>query len=185
MAVPTDPGAHPRRLLAEAGEHYPQAELGRWCAELLSGDDPRDPRSPSLAWVGGRHAHLLLSGRVDWDTNAYWPRVWGARGLLYVWAPQATPAVVAGLGDGHWRVREMAAKVVRHREVGEAADVLPALAGDPVARVRAAAVRALGAVGEAEAAEPIQAAADDERREVRTAAAGALDELARRLDREL
>jgi HEAT repeat protein len=49
---------------------------------------------------------------------------------------------VAALGDEHWRVREMAAKVVARRKLGDAVEAVAALRADPVPRVRAAAERA-------------------------------------------
>ncbi|HEY1176761.1 MAG TPA: hypothetical protein VGF17_11430, partial [Phytomonospora sp.] len=84
--------------------------------------------------------------------------------------------------------REMSAKLVRLREIGEAADALADLTGEdrePVARVRAAAARALGAVGEGEHAPALHIAEDDVEAAVRVAAGQGLRELRRRLDRDL
>lgn len=67
----------------------------------------------------------------------------GRRGLLHVYRPPAVAAVVAGLADDAWRVREMCAKVAREHEVGSAAEALHRLCADEVPRVRAAAERAL------------------------------------------
>jgi HEAT repeat protein len=75
--------------------------------------------------------------------NQYWRRVWGARGLLHAWDGRAESAVVEAMTDEHWRVREMAAKVVARHKVGAALDAVAALRGDPVPRVRAAAERAV------------------------------------------
>jgi hypothetical protein len=47
------------------------------------------------------------------------------------------------LADEHWRLREMAAKVVARRRVGAALAPVTALRDDPVPRVRAAAERAI------------------------------------------
>src|SRR4029077_18996419 len=107
------------------------------------------------------------------------------RALLYVWEPSASPAVVIGLRDVHWRPREMSAKVARAREVGEAADALATLTGDDVRRVRVAAVRALAVVGEGEHAALLHEALDDPEPDVRRAASLALEGLSRRLDREV
>ena len=74
----------------------------------------------------------LASGKPP--GNSYWARVWAARALRYVWAESAAPAVVAALGDEHWRVREMAAKVVGDRELGEAAERLVGLLDDGTPR---------------------------------------------------
>jgi hypothetical protein len=71
--------------------------------------------------------------------------VWAARGLLYAWAPVAESAVLAGLHDPAWRVREMGAKVVRRRGIAAAEPVLDRLLDDRVARVRSAAEAALTA----------------------------------------
>ena len=86
---------------------------------------------------------MILGGLTDrgWlaggkpPGHAYWARVWAARALRYVWAESAAPAVVGALGDEHWRVRELAAKVVGDRELGEAAEHLVALLGDDTPRV--------------------------------------------------
>ncbi len=119
--------------------------VAAWCAELLSGSVPHDdPRRPSLKWLGGRHAAGELKvGRVDERGQDYWPRVWAARGLLYVWRPTAEPAVLAGLRDPAWRVREMCAKVARRQALHHAEPVLTHLLDDRVLRVRAAAEAAL------------------------------------------
>ena len=67
--------------------------------------------------------------------------MWGARGLLHVFAPSAIDSVVAGLADPSWRGREMCAKVVRAHEVGAAAAAAVTLCQDEVPRVRVAAAR--------------------------------------------
>jgi hypothetical protein len=75
----------------------------------------------------------------------YWLRVWAARGLLWApWEPEAaTTAVIAALADDHWRVREMAAKVVARHRVDEAQPAVAHLLTDEVERVRTAAARAV------------------------------------------
>jgi HEAT repeat protein len=73
------------------------------------------------------------------------------RALLYVWEDTAEPSVQAGLADESWRVREMAAKVVARRQLGEALGELVKLRHDPAARVRAAAARALTVLTAAQA----------------------------------
>ena len=151
-----------------------------WCAGLVRGADPMDCAAPPLEWLGGQQAPAYTSG-----VNAYWPRVWGARGLLHAFRPQAAPAVVAGLSDDHWRVREMCAKVARAHEVGAAAAELHRCCADEVPRVRAAAVRGLAQVGEAEDADAVRGCLDDPDRAVVAAAERALADLSRRLDRPL
>ncbi|MFC7619573.1 HEAT repeat domain-containing protein [Microlunatus sp. GCM10028923] len=117
--------------------------------------------------------------------HRYWARVWACRAFLYVWDDSAGPAVVAALDDDHWRVRELAGKVIARREVPDAADRLAELAaGDPVPRVRAAACRALSVVGEGEHLPVLAAAADTSDRLVAAAAEQALDRIRRRLDRD-
>jgi HEAT repeat protein len=103
--------------------------------------------------------------------------------LLYTWDDSAEPALISALADDEWRVREMAAKVVRRRELGASADQLTTLADDEVARVRVAVARALGRVGEGEHAEALLMLAEDPEPNVAGAAASALEELSLRLDR--
>jgi hypothetical protein len=87
-------------------------------------------------------ATQVLDGREGGRTG-YWPRVWGARALLYAWDEAAEPAILRATSDPHWRVREMAAKVIARHLVGNGLEALAELRDDPVPRVRAAAERAL------------------------------------------
>jgi len=162
-------------------------EVAGWCAGLLDGTIRYDdPDHPPLTWLGGAHAASLLEreafGSRDQD---YWPRVWGARGLLHVWAADARPAVIGGLSDPAWRVREMSAKIVRAQELADAESELTALVADPVPRVRAASLLALGRVGESEHAQVVARSRRDPSPLVRRAAEKALAELAGRLDLRL
>jgi len=153
-----------------------------WCAAVLTGD-PWDGPTGDLNWVADAGVHTS-----EWlanPANHYWPRVWAARALLYAWWPRASPAVVVGLADDAWRVREMCAKVARRREIGEAGDDLAGLVADPVTRVRVAAVRALALVGEAEHAPAVAAAGADPELAVRREADAARLTMERRLDRPL
>ena len=172
------PGERVRELSAPVGE----TAVAEWCAALLAGAAPAADGSPSLRWLGGRHAEHYLRGLLDSPDQDYWPRVWAARGLLYVWSEAAAPTIVQALGDSAWRVREMAAKVARRRELGDAADSLRQCLGDAVPRVRAAAARALGRVGDLDAEGPLTDRLSDADPAVRSAARSALLELARRLD---
>src|SRR6185312_17235084 len=83
----------------------------------------------------------------------YWPELWGARALSVVWPDAepdtATSAIIAGLGNQAWRVREMCAKVCATRVIGDPA-VLSTLVTDEVPRVRSAAARALAELGASE-----------------------------------
>lgn len=187
MLEPTDLRAAPGQRVTELVEVVGADEVVAWCAGLLAGEVARDDLArPSLAWLGGAHAASLVEhGERGGRGEEYWPKVWGARGLLYAYDSSAARSVVAALGDEAWRVREMAAKVVARWEVAEAADALLPLVGDGVTRVRAAAVRAVGVVGEAEHADAVRDAADDPEPSVRRAAAAALTRMRARLDRDL
>jgi hypothetical protein len=114
------------------------AKVVAGCIALLQGEDVDDDFILALGGPGG---HRVLDDGPE-QRNQYWRRVWGARGLLYAWTDEAVDAVLAALADEHWRVREMAAKVVVKRRIGAAMDPVAALRGDPVPRVRAAAERA-------------------------------------------
>lgn len=158
-----------------------------WCAGLLDGTIRYDNAGyPPMTWLGGAHAAGLLQRQAfESRDQDYWPRVWGARGLLHVWAADARPAVIGGLSDPAWRVREMAAKIVRVEELADAETELTALVADPVPRVRAAALLALGRVGESEHAQVVARSRRDGSPLVRRAAEKALGELAGRLDLRL
>jgi len=108
------------------------------CVALLQGEEVDDD---FILALGGPAGHRVLDDGPA-RLNQYWRRVWGARGLLYAWTDEAEGAVVAALADEHWRVREMAAKVVAKRRIGAGLDSVAALRSDPVPRVRAAAERA-------------------------------------------
>lgn len=172
MRVPDDdelalaPGPRVRLLAADVGAHA----LVSQCVDVLGAD----PAYPLVLWLGGRHAAV----RVEEP----WPRVWALRALLYVWDDLAAVAVVEALADPAWRVREMAAKVARLREL-PGAHLLGALLQDPLPRVRVAGLRALAVVGEAEHAPAVRDALDDADAGVADAAAAALAALEERLDR--
>jgi hypothetical protein len=111
------------------------------CVRLVRGEDV----GPEFLWgLVGQAAAKYFDGREHHDT--YWLRVWGMRGLLWVWDDGALEAVLTGLDDEHWRVREMAAKVVARNLVGDALPAVAALRDDPVPRVRTAAARAVAAL---------------------------------------
>jgi HEAT repeat protein len=175
----------PRERIEKASRVYGGESVALWCAELLSGQVSHDAEDrPSITWLGGAHAEALLRYE-QLGVHEYWPRVWAARGLLYAWSPRAVPAVISALEDSAWRVREMALKVIRRREIGEAADAAASLAGDEVTRVRVAALRALALVGEGEHAEPVRDALEDPEPSVRDAALSAIETMTRRLERPL
>ena len=114
----------------------------------------------------------------------YWPRVWAARSLLHQWTPEPEPAIVTGLADDHWRVREMCAKVAAAHGLASTADACAGLVvGDDNARVRIAALKVVGLLGESEHAESLAVATGDPDRRIAAAAAAALTAMAERLDR--
>jgi hypothetical protein len=114
-------------------------EVVAGCVALLGRRDADD--SLIIALAGPPARYVLDTGPAP--VHLYWLRVWGARGLLYAWDDTARPAVLAALQDEHWRVREMAAKVVARHLLGEATDAVAELRTDQVARVRQAAGRAV------------------------------------------
>ena len=122
-----------------------------------------------LLWVGGVHAQ----GIIDGAPALYWPEVWGARALLYVWDDKAADAVKAGLTNQAWRVREMSAKVVAARSLPFVKSVSD-LATDEVARVRAQAARTLGEIADARSVEVLTALLADSDIDVRRQAGPAL-----------
>ena len=109
------------------------------CVALLRRQEVDDELVVAL---GGPMSQVVLDDGPR-QVNQYWRRVWGARGLLHCYDRQAGEAVAAALADEHWRVREMAAKVVAKHRVGAAFDAVAGLRDDPVPRVRAAAARAM------------------------------------------
>ena len=168
---PTDdsPAERIAKVVAELGEDEVVARATALIAGLNAGDE-------FLLSVGGRHAKGILDGAPA----LYWPEVWGARTFLYVWQDSAIPAVLAGLGNQAWRVREMSAKVVARRELAYPAEVA-VLATDEVARVRAQAARALGEVGGAEQVDLLRSLLKDPEIEVRREANGALKKIRAKL----
>lgn len=161
-------------LAAQIGE----VDAARACADLLAADDPRN-QAEILLFLGGSAGESVLDGG-RW--KPYWARVWGARGLLYVWTDAAAPVVVQRLEDEHWRVAEMCVKVAAKREIGEAGPGVAALSTHELARVRAAVFRALGIIGDTEHVDLVREAVDDPESAVRREADTALGRLARRLD---
>ncbi|MFE6735001.1 HEAT repeat domain-containing protein [Microbacterium sp. NPDC057650] len=177
--------AHPGRRALAAAEHLGEGELVQWCAELISGRRVYGaPDDPDPAWLGGAAASGWgAPDRLTAETE-YWPRVWAARTLLYVWEDAAIPAVLDGLHDRAWRVREMSLKVALRWEVAEALEPCTGLIDDSTPRVRLAAIRLLGELGEAEHLEVLGSAAFDEPGE-REAVDRAVLRAERRLDRPL
>ena len=109
-------------------------EVVAGCIGLLG---RRDADGALILAIGGPGARSVLDGGQQ-----YWLRVWAARALLYAWDDSAREAVMDALADEAWRVREMAAKVVARRLLGEALAIVARLRHDPVGRGRLAAERA-------------------------------------------
>ena len=159
-AVPLDDS--PAERIHLAVQRFGEATVAARAASLLRGGNEGDE---FLLWVGGRHGQGILDGAPA----LYWPEVWGARALMSVWDDAAVDAVLGGLGNQAWRVREMCLKVCAERRLN-VGNVLHRLTTDPVARVRSAAARALAATGDAAQAEPLTAMLKDPDKDVRRAA---------------
>src|SRR4029453_16420029 len=97
----------PRERVAALVRERGEERVAAYCAGLLDGDDPMLDEE-ALFRLGGAHARDGL----DPDSLDYWPRVWAARALLYVWSPKVTPSLVRALGDSAWRVAENAMRVM-------------------------------------------------------------------------
>ncbi|WP_349898602.1 HEAT repeat domain-containing protein [Parafrigoribacterium soli] len=159
--------------IAHAVDRYGEDRVIAMAVGLLSG---RNEGDDILLYFGGRHARGVLDGAPP----LYWPELWGARALTVVWPDAepgaATSAVLAGLGNQAWRVREMCAKVCAAHGVGDT-DSLSALLADEVPRVRSAAARALAEIGTTEQLDAIRALLKDADKDVRRAAQQSLDRL--------
>ena len=112
------------------------------CVAMLRGGAVDDDFMLALGGPAG--LNVIHDGPAQ--RHQYWRRVWGARGLLYAYDDRAADAIVAALGDEHWRVREMAARVIARHKIGAALPAVAELRADPVPRVRAAGERALMAL---------------------------------------
>jgi HEAT repeat protein len=128
----------PQQSVEQECRRRGEAEVVAGCVALLGGGDADHAFAYAL---GGPAADSVLGPHPRRDQR-YFLRVWAARALLYAWDDSARDAVLAALGDDAWRVREMAAKVIAKRRLGEALPAVAALRADPVPRVRAAATRA-------------------------------------------
>lgn len=128
-----------------------------------------------LLTVGGEHAAGVLKGAP----SLYWPELWGARALLYVWDDEAADAVTAGLANASWRVREMCARVCAERVLG-GQKKLARLTTDEYPRVRSAGARALVA-----AALAGMASGRDEKGEFAASVEGTLTAMLRDPDRDV
>ena len=151
------------------------------CVDLLEGA-PRTAYVPELRYLTG---HSWEPGDRVFAAESwkdFWVRTWGARGLLHCWHDRATDAVVAGLGDEHYRPAEMCLKVSASHDVAGAGPGATALLAHELPRVRAAAVRTLGVIGDTDQADALRAALDDPDDGVRRQAVRAWKRLTDRLD---
>ncbi|CAN5436672.1 hypothetical protein BH11ACT8_BH11ACT8_10830 [soil metagenome] len=167
-------------LIADLADRIGVPAFVAVCTDLLGGA-PREHYVEELRALTG---HEWRSGdgvldRTSWKD--YWVRSWGARGLLHVWHDSATPAIVAGLGDEHYRPAEMCLKVATAHDVAGTGDGAAALAGHELPRVRVQALRCLAVTGDSEHVGAVEAALDDEHPDVRRQAARSLEALERRL----
>jgi len=129
----------PRQSVERECERRGEDQVVARCVALLRGGETDLEFARA---IGGPAADSVLGPHPRRDQR-YFLRVWAARALLYAWDDAAAKAVIAAADDEAWRVREMAAKVVARRGLGEALAAVAALQQDPVPRVRAAAARAL------------------------------------------
>lgn len=153
------------------------------CTDLMGGAD-REQYVEELRSLTGHDWHPG-DGVLDRSSWAdYWVRTWGARGLLHVWDDSATPAVVTGLADEHWRPAEMCLKVTARHDVAQAGDAVSLLLPHDLPRVRAQALRALAVVGDTQHVEMVRDRLEDADDAVRVQAERALTRMAARMDVE-
>lgn len=160
-----------------------------WCVDVLTGTIGMDrlvaEPEPDPRWLADG-AWSSWGPPETWTERGldYWPRVWAARSLLHQWSAAAESAIVAGLGDDHWRVREMCAKVAAKHGLTSAADGCARIVvRDDNTRARIAALRTVGLLGESEHAEAVASATTDPDRKIADAARTALTSMVARLDR--
>ncbi len=137
-------GPHPKERIAAECLLRGKDALVAGCAALLEGRH-HEVDDQLVLVLGGDAARYVLSG-FEGGKGGYWPRVWGARGLLYAWDAMATGAIIAATRDEAWRVREMAGKVIARHQVRDGFQAVSRLRADGVPRVRAAAERAVTAL---------------------------------------
>ena len=139
--MPTSPGwgLTPRQSVELECARRGREQVIDGCVALLRGRDVDDNLIMALGGPAG--LNVIHDGPAR--RNQYWRRVWGARGLLYAFDERAGEAIIDALHDEHWRVREMAAKVIAKRKIDSALTAVAGLRDDPVPRVRAAGERAV------------------------------------------
>lgn len=120
-------GRTPHKSVEAAAKRLGKTTVVAGCRALLAGDETE---ALLVLALGGRPARWA-AGFDEPPGPAYWLRVWAARGLLWVWDDEATPAILAALGDDAWRVREMATRVVMRHRIREALPKVKRLRTDP------------------------------------------------------
>jgi hypothetical protein len=130
MTTPSQWGVTPRQSIErEVARRGPDAVVAG-CRALVRGEEA-DPEL--VLALGGPAARKFLDGRAHVDD--YWLTVWGLRGLLWHWAPEAVPELHGALSDPAWRVREMALKVAIRHDLEDVVEAAAVLQDDPVDRV--------------------------------------------------
>lgn len=168
------------QLIAGLAERIGVPAFVAVCTDLMGGAE-REEYVEELRSLTG---HDWQPGDAVLDRGTwhdYWVRTWGARGLLHVWDDSATPAVVAGLADEHWRPAEMCLKVTAKHEVAGTGDGAALLVMHERSRVRVAALRALAVVGDTEHVGQVRAALEDADEAVRVQAERSLEQMGERL----
>jgi len=168
-------------LIAALAERLGVPAFAEVCIDLMGGAE----REAYVEELRGLTGHDWLPGDGVFDRTAwadYWVRTWGARGLLHVWDDSATSAVVAGLGDEHWRPAEMCLKVTARHDVAGAGGPASLLLAHELPRVRAQALRALAVAGDTEHLVLVRDLLEDGDEQVRRQAERALARMAARLD---
>jgi hypothetical protein len=95
----------PRHRIEDACRAHGAAAVADACMRLIAGGELDDVMRDVFSEV---HSQKWLDNEV----NAYWLRVWGARGLMWNWDPRAIESIRAALADEAWRVRAAAMRAL-------------------------------------------------------------------------
>lgn len=130
-------GVTPRQSVEAECRRTSRSDVVERCLAVLRGEVDES----FLFVAAGPGARTVVDG-AEGGLAGYWPRTWALRALLYAWEDRARPAVLAATTDEHWRVREMALKVIARHRLDAGLDAATRLTADPTPRVRDAARRA-------------------------------------------